>query len=166
MRSMFLVPAAGILLVASAPTVAATKQTTMGVSATVAANCVIAAEPLSFGSYDASVDKSGSSDLTVRCSNGTPYTVKLSPGATGSFSQRLLTSGSNSLEYNLYTTSAFSSVWGDGTSGTATQGGFGAGLAVGSAITHTVHGLLPNTDNNQNAPTGNYSDTITVTVEY
>lgn len=166
MRSMILVPAAGILLVASVPAVAATKQTTMGVSASVAANCLVTAEPLSFGSYDGTVQKSSTSDLTVRCSNGTPYTVKLNSGLTGSFSQRLLTSGSNSLEYNLYTTSAFSSVWGDGTSDTATDGATGAGLALGSAITHTVHGLLPNTDNNQNAPAGNYSDTITVTVEY
>lgn len=166
MRSMILVPAVGILLVASVPAVAATKQTTMGVTASVAANCLIAAQPLSFGSYDASVQKSGSSDLTVRCSNGTPYTVKLNPGLTGSFSQRLLTSGSDSLEYNLYTSSAHSSVWGDGSPSTATQGGIGAGLATGSALTHTVYGLLPNTENNQNAPAGNYSDTITVTVEY
>jgi spore coat protein U-like protein len=59
-----------------------------------------------------------------------------------------------------------SSVWGDGSAGTSTQGGSGAGLGIGSAITHTVYGELPNTDNNQNAPAGNYSDTVTVTVEY
>jgi spore coat protein U-like protein len=166
MRSMILVPVAGALLAASTPALAATKQTTMGVSTNVASNCIIAAQALSFGSYDASVAKSGTSELTVRCSNGTPYTVKLSAGATGTFAQRLLTSGSNSLEYNLYTTPAFSSVWGDGSPNTATMGGTGAGLAIGSALKHTVYGELPNTDNNQNAPAGNYSDTVTVTVEY
>jgi spore coat protein U-like protein len=166
MRSMIVVPLAGALLTATIPAPAATKQTTMGVSANVAANCIINAEPLSFGSYDAGAAKAGSADLTVRCSNGTPYTVKLGPGATGTFAQRLLTSGSNSLEYNLYTSSTLSSVWGDGTSNTGTGGGTGAGLAAGSAITHTVYGELPNTDNNQNAPAGNYSDTVTVTVEY
>jgi spore coat protein U-like protein len=166
MRSMILVPVAGALMTASIPAVAATKQTTMGVSASVAANCIIAAQALSFGSFDASAAKSGSSDLTVRCSNGTPYTVKLSSGATGTFAHRLLTSGSNSLEYNLYTSSALSSIWGDGTASTDTMGGTGAGLAAGSALTHTVYGELPNTVNNQNAPAGNYSDTVTVTVEY
>jgi spore coat protein U-like protein len=165
MRSMFLAPAAGVLMIAFVPVQAATKQTTLGVSAAVAANCVVSANNLSFGSYDASTAKSGSADMTVRCSNGTPYTVKLSPGS-GTFTQRLLTSGSNSLEYNLYTSSALTSVWGDGSPNTLTMGGTGAGLASASALTHTVYGELPNTDNNKNAPTGNYSDTITVTVEY
>ncbi len=166
MRSIILVPVAGALLAASVPALAATKQTTMAVSANVASNCIIAAQALSFGSYDASAAKSGSSDLTVRCSNGTPYTLKLSAGTTGSFTQRLLTSGSNSLEYNLFTSPALSSVWGDGSGSTATPGGTGAGLAIGSAITHTVYGQVPNSVSNQNAPAGNYSDTITVTVEY
>lgn len=166
MRSIILVPVAGALLTASLPALAATRQTTMGVSANVASNCIIAAQALSFGSYDASAAKSGSSDLTVRCSKGTPYTVKLSAGLTGTFAQRLLTSGSNSLQYNLFTTSALSSVWGDGSGGTSTLGGTGAGLAIGSAITHTVHGEVPNSLSNQDAPAGNYSDTITVTVEY
>jgi spore coat protein U-like protein len=166
MRSIILVPVAGALLAASIPALAATRQTTMGVSANVASNCIIAAQAMSFGSYDASAAKAGSSNLTVRCSNGTPYTLQLSAGATGTFAQRLLTSGSNSLEYNLFTSSALSSIWGDGTASTATQGGTGAGLAIGSAITHTVYGEVPNSVSNQDAPAGNYSDTITVTVAY
>lgn len=165
MRSMILVPVAGALMVTLIPVQAATKQTTMGVSATVASNCIVSAQNLSFGSYDASAAKSGSADMTVRCSNGTPYTLLLSTGG-GTFTQRLLSSGSNSLEYNLFTSSALTTVWGDGSGNTETDGGTGAGLASGSAITHTVFGELPNTTNNQDAPTGDYSDTITVTVEY
>jgi spore coat protein U-like protein len=152
-------------LASSLPVQAANKQTTMGVSATVAANCNISAQNLGFGSYDATAAKTGSANLTVRCSNGTPYTLKLTAGS-GTFAQRLMTSGSNSLEYNLYTSAALTTVWGDGTASTATVGGTGIGLANAGAVTHTVYGQLPDSTNNQSAPTGNYTDSITVTVEY
>jgi Uncharacterized secreted protein len=165
MRSMILRPVVGAVLLAALPAVAATKQTTMTVSASVVANCNISTQNLSFGSYDATAAKTGSANLTVRCSNGTPYTVKLSAGS-GTFAQRLLTSGSNTLEYNLYTSSALTSVWGDGTSSTATVGGTGLGLASASAIAHTVYGQLPDSTANQNAAVGSYSDSVTVTVEY
>jgi spore coat protein U-like protein len=165
MQPKYFAPMAGAILALSLPVQAATKQTPMTVSATVAANCNIAAQNLGFGNYDATGAKSGSANLTVRCSNGTPYTLKLGAGS-GTFAQRLLTSGSNTLEYNLYTSSALTSVWGDGTASTATVGGTGIGLASGSAITHTVYGQLPDSTNNQNAPTGSYTDSITVTVEY
>ena len=57
-------------------------------------------------------------------------------------------------------------VWGDGTASTATVGGTGIGLSNAGAITHTVYGQLPDSTNNQSAPAGNYTDSITVTVEY
>jgi len=47
-----------------------------------------------------------SKDLKVRCTNGLPYTVKLSAGSGGGFAPRKLASGSDTLEYNLYLTRA------------------------------------------------------------
>jgi spore coat protein U-like protein len=124
---------------------------------------------MAFGGYDGTAAKTGTSDITVRCSAGTTYTVLLDAGTTvgASFAQRLLAgSGSNTLQYNLYTTLAGNTVWGDGTLGTGTAGGTGAGMAIGSAQTHTVFGRLPDNAFNQGAPSGSYSDTITVTVTY
>jgi spore coat protein U-like protein len=39
-------------------------------------------------------------------------------------------------------------------------------MASGSAVPFTVYGQLPDNAFNQGAPSGNYSDTITVTVTY
>lgn len=167
MRLIALAPAvAGVLMVAAGTASAATKSTTMSVSATVAANCNISAENLAFGDYDATASLTSEADITVRCSNGTPYTVKLSAGEGGSFAQRLLSSGSNTLQYNLYTEANLQNIWGDGVGNTGTKGGSGLGLSSNKAITHVVYGQLPNSVFNQDAPTGSYTDTVTVTVEY
>jgi spore coat protein U-like protein len=157
---------AGTLLVASATAGAATKTTTFGVSAVVNPNCLVSAQDLAFGGYDGTAAKTGTADITVRCSNLTSYVVSLSSGG-GTFAQRLLSgSGTNKLQYNLFTSSAATTIWGDGTNSTGTVPGTGAGMAAANAKTHTVFGQLPDNAFNQGAPTGTYNDSITVTVTY
>lgn len=166
MRKNAIAPiAAGILIAVAGTAGAATKTTTMTVSTSVAGNCNVSTTNLNFGSYDASVALLGSADVSVRCSNGTAYTVKLGTGG-GTFGQRLLTDGTNNLQYNLYTTSGFGTVWGDGTSSTGFVSGTGTGMSSSQAIVHTVHGQLPNSVANQDVPTGAYTDNVIVTVEY
>ena len=75
-------------------------------------------------------------------------------------------SGSNKLQYNLFTSVAATTIWGDGTNSTGTVPGTGAGMAAASTQTHTVFGQLPDNAFNQGAPTGTYNDSITVTVTY
>src|SRR5512136_2018206 len=105
-RINLMLAVAGALVVASGTAGAATKTTTFGVSATVNPNCLVSAQALNFGGYDGTAAKTGTSDVTVRCSAGTTYTVGLSAGG-GTFAQRLLSgSGSNKLQYNLYTSLA------------------------------------------------------------
>jgi spore coat protein U-like protein len=166
MRSNILAPvAAGVFLAMAGVAEAANKQTTMTVSATVLANCIVSAENLDFGSYDSSGPLQSSADITVRCSKDSPYTLSLSPGG-GSYAQRLLANGTDTLEYNLYTTGALSAIWGDGTSTTSTVAGTGLGMSSSNDILHTIYGELPNSDANQDAPVGTYTDTITVTIDY
>jgi spore coat protein U-like protein len=167
MRSTSIAPiAAAVLLALAGSAQAANKTTTFGVSASVASNCLVTATNLAFGSYTGVAALTGTSDVGVRCTNGLGYTVKLSSGG-GTYATRLLSdAGNNKLQYNLYTSNAYSSTWGDGTSSTAVVTGTGAGMASGSAITHTVYGQLPDNAANQGAPVGSYADTITVTVEY
>jgi spore coat protein U-like protein len=157
---------AGALVVASGTAGAATKTTTFGVSAVVNPNCLVTAQPLAFGGYDGTAAKTGTSDISVRCSSGTTFTVLLSAGG-GTFTQRLLSgSGANKLQYNLFTSAAATTIWGDGTLSTGTMPGTGAGMAAASAQTLTVYGQLPDNAFNQGAPSGSYNDTITVTVSY
>lgn len=165
-RNNLMLAVAGALVIASGTAGAATKTTTFGVSATVNPNCLVSAQALNFGGYDGTAAKTGTSDVTVRCSSGTTYTVGLSAGG-GTFAQRLLSgAGTNKLQYNLYTSLAATTIWGDGSTGTGTIAGTGAGMASGSTQTHTVYGQLPDNAFNQGAPSGSYTDTITVTVTY
>jgi spore coat protein U-like protein len=166
MRKHSIAPiAAAVLLAFAGSAEAASKTTSFNVSANVAANCLVSATNLGFGSYTGVAALSGASDVKVRCTNGSGYTLKLSSGS-GSYATRLLKDGSNSLQYNLFTDGAYTSIWGDGTSSTAVVTGTGAGMALASEITHPVYGQLPDNTSNEAAPVGSYSDSITVTVEY
>jgi spore coat protein U-like protein len=165
-RNNLMLAVAGALLVASGTAGAATKTTTFGVSATVNPNCLVSATALNFGGYDGTAAKAGTSDIKVRCSSGTTYVVGLSTGG-GTYTQRLLSGpGTNKLQYNLYTTLAASTIWGDGSTGTGTMGGTGGGMAIANEATYTVFGQLPDNPFNQGAPSGVYNDSITVTVTY
>ena len=109
-----------------------------------ASNCLVTAGPLAFADYDASGPVDGSADISVRCSNGTPYRIKLGAGNTGTFAQRLLNvSGANQLEYNLFTDSGRGTIWGE-TVGTDTVPGNGRGMSILKANTHTVYGTIAN----------------------
>jgi spore coat protein U-like protein len=71
--------------------------------------------------------------------------------------------GSHQLNYNLYTNSARTSIWGDGSSGTNTVGDSYT-LGIGTTVNdYTVYGRIPAL---QNAYSGFYSDSVIVTVEY
>ncbi len=168
MRRYTIAPiAAGILLALAGSAEAATRTAPFTVSASVASNCLISATNLAFGPYTGVAELTSTSGVTVRCTNGLGYTVRLSSGG-GSYGTRLLSDGgTNTLQYNLYTSAANTSIWGDGATGsTAAVTGTGSGLAAGSAVTHTVYGTLPDNGTNQAAPVGSYTDSITATVEY
>jgi spore coat protein U-like protein len=159
--------AAGVLVALSgAAQAAGTATTSFGVSASVAANCIVTAVPMPFGAYDGTAAKTTSQDLKVRCTKNLPYTVKLSGGAANSFAPRKLNDGgSNTLEYNLFSDGGRTSVWGDGVGASAVPG-VGNGMGVASAVTHTIFAELFNSLANQAAPVGNYADTIAVEVAY
>jgi spore coat protein U-like protein len=75
-----------------------------------------------------------------------------------------MASGTNTLQYNLYTTAALTTVFGDGTGATGTDAGTGTGMA--NALQYTVYGQLPDNAANQASIPGTYTDTVTVTVTY
>lgn len=120
--------------------------------------CVVSAVSINFGSYDPffqqSLDSTGS--IYVSCDAATAYSIALSPGR-GAYTSRAMANGSHELHYNLYTGVAHATVWGDGTVGTATV------AASGMSDEHTVYGSIPA---GQNVFSGNYSDTIVVTLTF
>ena len=136
---------------------------TFSVTAEVIDACTITANDLDFGNYSAisgsNVD--ASSTLEVTCTNGTSYSVALDEGTTsgGTLTTRLMTDGSNTLDYNLYTSAARTTVWGDGTSSSVTVSGTGSG----SLQSLSVYGRIPAS---QSVAIGSYSDTITATISF
>ncbi len=160
-----IVLAIGLLATGSAA-FGATETTTFGVSATVADACSVSASALAFGSFDTAVantDKDASTTIDVTCSNGTPYDIGLDAGgATGAtVSARQMTGGTGTdlLDYALYSDTGRASNWGN-TVATDTVAGTGSGVSQ----VNTVYGRIPS--GQATAPTGAYSDTITVTVTY
>ena len=141
---------------------AATGTASLGVSALVSSGCIVTALPLAFGSYDAQGASTldASTSITVLCTLGTAYNVGLNAGGgTGAtVATRKLTSGSNLLNYTLYTDANRTSVWGN-TIGTDTVSGTYALLQA----PYTVYGRIPS---GQTVAAGIYTDTVTVTITY
>jgi spore coat protein U domain-containing protein, fimbrial subunit CupE1/2/3/6 len=132
-------------------------------------SCSVAATGVNFGIYNplSGVPNQATGTVTVTCDVLvgllTSWTVSLGTGNGGTFSPRLLGSGGSHLTYNLYTSAAYSSVWGDG-SGTTTLVSDQRTLIVGSNISsYTVYGRIPA---GQDPAAGTYLDTIVVTVNY
>jgi spore coat protein U-like protein len=161
----------GLMLILGAATAgiadAATTTTTFAVTATVQSTCSATATPLAFGAYTPGAGPlAQNSTISVKCTKSTPYTISLNKGTTagGTVAQRLMAAPGGTLQYNLYTSATFASVFGDGTLGSVTVPGTGAGLAT--AHTVTVFGQLLDSAFNQATVPGSYTDTITVTVTY
>lgn len=136
--------------------------TTFRVSARVEAVCEVTASDLAFGTYTAQAGTplQGTTLLRATCTPDTNYNIGLnegtSPGAT--VNQRKMVAGARTLDYQLYSDSARSTIWGN-TTGTDTVTGVGTGLAVD----HTVFGAVPAA---QVVPAGDYQDTVTVRIYY
>ncbi len=139
----------------------------------------VSATGVAFGSYDVftTTSTSGIGTITVSANcqhNGgqtfiLTYSVALSSGSAGSFTPRLMSTGTAHLQYNLYTDTTLTTIWGDGSSGTGTVSGSITGICNGGGNqcngqqTSTVYANIPAM---QNVPSGSYSDTISVTVNF
>jgi spore coat protein U-like protein len=161
MRRSLILTCLLILILGSAPSQMATTSTTLTVTATVSANCSVAAGTLAFGAYNpissANVDQSGTFQLT--CTKGTTATIGLDLGGHASGATRRMSNGTDLLAYEIYQDSGRTTVW--GSSG-------GALLSVAAAPSNaaqtiTAYGRI---SGSQDVGTGSYSDTVTVTVTF
>lgn len=140
---------------------------TLRATATLQGSCMISAQTLNFGTHNTlNVVRDAQANLTVTCTNGTPYTVKLDGGRAANVNARrmyLNGIGPPTIAYNLYTNSARTTIWGTGGGSGSTVLGNGTGSGQGTPQTLTVYGRVPTT------PTfvaGAYTDVVTATVEF
>jgi spore coat protein U-like protein len=121
--------------------------------------CSASVTSLGFGTY-AGVATNAQSTISVTCTAPTPYTIALSAGSNVTGTQRRMKSAAGQfIAYDLFSNSARTTAWGDGTSLGATVSGTGNGAAQALIVYgRTVAGSLP--------PPSTYSDSVVVTVTY
>ena len=128
-----------------------------------AASCTISTTAVNFGVYDVfsgtATDSTGT--ITFKCTGNASVTINLNKGTSTTFTPRVLTSGSNTINYNLYTDAARSTIWGDTTGGTSRYSN--GNPANNQSIVVTVYGRITS---GQDVSAGSYSDTITATINF
>ena len=128
------------------------------------AACTISTTPISFGPYNVFTTSATAANgtITYRCSNNDHnITIAISTGSSGAFSNRTLKKGTENLTYNLYLDAAFSSIWGDGSGGTATY--HIGNPPNGVDVSLTVYGRVPAL---QDVSAGSYTDTVIATITF
>jgi len=123
---------------------------------------------LNFGNYkpfDLSPDNS-TAKIQMKCTGRgrVNYQISLGSGINGSYTPRKMTlsgSASDYLNYNIFTKSNRTTIWGNGFSGTSTRQ-----FRKSSPFTkkHTLFGQIPASQ--ITAKIGSYSDIILVTINY
>nr|WP_114194053.1 spore coat U domain-containing protein [Edaphovirga cremea] len=160
-----------LLMIVSTHSHADSKTATLGVSATLVSSCVAGtsnAGVTSFGTLNfgtvyflsKAVTVTGQQNagaIQIKCNNGTAWRVLLGGGQSGNTSARYLSGGPTSqhINYNLYTSAAYNTIW-DNQTGIS-------GTGSGQTVWLPVYGLVAQ----QATPSaGNYSDTVQVTVSW
>ncbi len=129
------------------------------VTATVARQCLVTPEPVSFGAHgvlNTEIDAEGA--VNVTCTPATNYRIRLNGGdAAGAPTERRMSRDAATIRYGLYRDDARSQPWGD------TEGTTAEGSGNGTEQQHVVYGRVPR----QTTPAaGLYTDTVIVTVDY
>jgi spore coat protein U-like protein len=136
-------------------------------------SCATAASGLVFGVYDplSATSAVSTGSLTVTCTllSGAaitvPVRVDLSTGSSGNYGTRTTTSGAQVLNYNLFWSTAYTQVWGDGTGGSfyGTGSVFVSPASPTQSASGTMYGRIPA---GQDVGAGVYQDIVVVTVTY
>jgi spore coat protein U-like protein len=159
-------------LAVNAAAFAGTSNSTFIVSATVQAVCQMSATAINFGTYipGNGTTLKANSTISIQCTSGTTApTLALNAGASGgTMANRLMVGpAAAKLQYNLYTTSSYGTVFGDGTGGSSTVPVTVGAASFTTPVQVTVYGeFLDSAANRLAAGAGTYTDTVTATLTY
>jgi len=141
--------------------------------AVVTVNCTVSASSLAFGLYNPmnTVATTSAGNLLITCSGSGSGSVSVttavtfSTGLSGTYATRKMFSGGNALNYNIYWSTAYTQIMGDGSGGSfaGTAGPFTVFAGASTPVTGTMYGRIPA---QQDAMPGTYVDTVLVTVTY
>lgn len=132
-------------------------------------SCSVGTTGVAFGTYNPTLGTADTANGNVRvtCSAlvlfTASYVISLSKGASATYSPRFMNLLGAHLNYNLYTTAAFASIWGDATGGTVAVSDSYTAIGLTEIKNYTVFGRIPAL---QAVGVGTYTDSVTVTVTY
>jgi spore coat protein U-like protein len=136
-------------------------------------NCTASAGGIAFGIYNplSAVANASTGSLRITCNgSGTgsanvTVNVSLSTGLSGSYATRKMFSGVHTLNYNIFWSTAYNQIIGDGSGGSfaGSAGPFVVPAGGSNLATGTLYGRIPAS---QDVTPGSYSDVVTVTVTY
>jgi spore coat protein U-like protein len=155
-----------------APSLAGTATGSFTVMATVQAICQMSASAINFGTYipGNGTTLKANSTISIQCTSGTNApTLALNAGSSGgTMAERLMSGpGGATLQYNLYTSSSYGTVLGDGTGGSSTEPVTIGNGSFTTPVQVTVYGeFLDSAANRLSAKAGSYTDTVTATLTY
>lgn len=141
----------------AAPVGGADAFASFSVLANVAANCLLEANDLDFGTaglIGSNID--ADTDFELSCTEGTDYTIAIDGGGADDPENRLLRSGSNTVRYDLFSDPQRTEHWG------MDEGATVDGNGDGTTQVYNVYGRIPP----QPAAAGAYADTVVVTIIY
>lgn len=125
-----------------------------------------ATNPVAFGAYDVFSgtpnDANGSVSFNCKGVGRATVTIDLSTGGSGTYAVRSMTrAGLETLDYNVYLNAARTQIWGNATGGTLHYGPVAPPNNVNVLV--NIYGRIPA---GQNKSPGNYTDTITATINF
>lgn len=136
--------------------------------------CTLSSTSSNFGSYAplTGIQAITTNTIVASCQSALPIsscslTLSLSKGS-GNYSKRKMGTGGDTLEYNLYTSSSYTTIFGDGTGGSQSQTKSCTSIQnkppYNCTMSFVVYGKIPG--GLSSTKTGNYIDNITATANY
>lgn len=143
---------------------AATETTSMYVSAQVPVALTVSATDLNFGQLSFTSPTTATATISVTAADGVNFQIAIDAGLNGT--REMGDPMFYVIPYQLYQDSTYTTVWGDSclSSPTYPAGGCVTSTGDGTTQTFTVYGEASQAY--PGAPSGTYSDTLTVTVSY
>jgi spore coat protein U-like protein len=122
---------------------------------------------VNFGTYNPfnSTPNQSTTQIEVTCTvtDTGSFSLTLDTGSSGTFTNRTLISSDFTMNYNLYTSATYATVWGDGSSGTSfiTDD---VSNCVSSSCQYTIYGQAPSSQ--LSVGVGSYVDTVNATLTF
>jgi spore coat protein U-like protein len=133
-------------------------------------SCEVSATSIPFGNYDpaSTSPREVTGTVSVAClvlviGLNVSWTLSLDDGLGTSFTPRRLSSGADTLNYNIYTSSSYGTIWGDGSPGTSTVSDSVFLIAGMTHRQYTMHARIPAL---QDVRPGSYGDSVVVSILY